>query len=126
MEVATRRRGRSRKCVNVLGKCIEYDVGMSMTERMTCQSIKTRSVKLFAPEHGGSYEVFNSRPLSSDLMDYCVQDVRLLSNLWYTYNKKLSPSMRQRVLGLSQKRVAESQEPSFILQGRHLALAPVF
>ncbi len=32
----------------------------------------------FAPDKGGSYEVWRVRPLSPDLLNYCAQDVSML------------------------------------------------
>ncbi|KAF2135225.1 uncharacterized protein K452DRAFT_334717 [Aplosporella prunicola CBS 121167] len=55
MEVATRRKGLSRKCVNGLAKCIEYDAGLSSAEKAGWKATKDTGTRLFLPAHGGSY-----------------------------------------------------------------------
>jgi hypothetical protein len=36
---------------------------------------KATGLKLFDPERGESYDVFNACPLSDDIKEHCVQDV---------------------------------------------------
>lgn len=122
MELATR--SFSRRCINGLSKCIERDAPLSLNERHVWQDVKQKGVQLFAPEHGGSYQVFNMRPLSNDIMLYCAQDVQYLPRLWKHYNSKLTPAWRQRVAQSSKERVALSQATDFNGKGRHMALAP--
>ncbi|KAK2035994.1 exonuclease, partial [Colletotrichum somersetense] len=122
MELATRTF--SRKCVNGLSKCIERDGSLSYTEGLAWRRVKDKGVKLFAPEHGGSYQVFNERPLSSDMIRYCVQDVQFLPLLWTRYKAKLTSVWWQRVLDASKERVALSQSSAFVGKGRHMALSP--
>ncbi|KAB5578303.1 hypothetical protein GE09DRAFT_1168934 [Coniochaeta sp. 2T2.1] len=122
MELATRRFGR--KCVNGLSKCIEHDTPMGSNERITWKATKDKGLTLFAPERGGSYEVFNERPLSEEIRLYCVQDVKFLPQLWSLYNRQMTETWKARVLEASRDRVALSQTPGFCGKGRHMALAP--
>ena len=71
----------SKRCVNGLAKNIEKDAPMTMSEKAKWQSIKNQGGRLFRPELGGSYEIFNARPLSDDIANYCVQDVQYLPGL---------------------------------------------
>ncbi|KAJ6779705.1 hypothetical protein PWT90_07316 [Aphanocladium album] len=92
MEVATRSFGR--KHVNGLAKCIERDASLSPAERQRWKDCKETGVRLFAPERGGSYKVFNHRPLSKEILQYCVQDVHFMPRLWAYYNGKMTPQWR--------------------------------
>lgn len=122
MELATR--GFGRKYVNGLAKCIERDAPMTYMEMEDWKATKERGVKLFAPERGGSYEVFNARPLSEEIRRYCIQDVQFLPRLWARYNAKLTRAWDRRVLEASKERVTLSQAPGYIGKGREKALAP--
>ncbi|KAI1322068.1 ribonuclease H-like protein [Xylariaceae sp. FL0255] len=128
MELATR--FYRKKFVKGLKKCIEEDMHMSMTERLAWISTKDEGVKLFAPEKGGSYEVFNERPLPEKIRIYCVQDVHFLPRLWDLYSRRLTPRWRVKLEEATKARVTESQAHNFIGngsgsgKGKHLALAP--
>ena len=122
MEFATRRsKGRF---VNGLAKCIDYDLVMTAAEKYTWLSVKEKGKKLFAPECGGSYELFNVRPMSKDLSLYCAQDVQYLPRLWSIYNSKLSLSELARVRMTSDERVRSSHSATYNGHGKHKALGP--
>ncbi|KAE8360863.1 hypothetical protein BDV27DRAFT_161282 [Aspergillus caelatus] len=72
MELATR--NFSKKYVHGLAKCIENDAPMTLSERNAWKLGKEKGLKLFAPERGGSYEVFNVWPLALDILRV-VQDI---------------------------------------------------
>ena len=122
MELASR--GFNRRFVNGLARCIERDGRMTMTEKLRWKQCKEKGVRLFAPERGGSYAVFNRRPLDREIKDYCAQDVQFLPRLWEHYNRKMTPRWRQRVLETSRTRVVESQSDSYAPHGKQKALAP--
>ncbi|KAK8869150.1 3' 5' exonuclease [Apiospora arundinis] len=122
MELATR--AFNRRHINGLSRCIERDCPMTSGERHDWNHIKEQGVKLFAPEKGGSYEVFNERPLPEKVRLYCVQDVQFLPRLWSYYHAKLSEKWKTRVLAASKDRVILSQTPDFNGKGKHMALAP--
>ncbi|KAK2590966.1 hypothetical protein QQS21_011345 [Conoideocrella luteorostrata] len=122
MELATRTF--SRRCVNGLSKCIERDAPFSYTERNAWMQSKERGLRLFAPERGGSYEVFTQRPLPDDIIYYCANDVQVLPRLWTQYNKKLTSVWKEKVWDASRDRVKLSQSPTFDGKGRHMALGP--
>lgn len=81
-------------------------------------------VRLFAPDRGGSYQVFKEHPLREEIIQYCVQDAEYLPRLWAHYDRKLTPAWKARVCEAVKARVAESQAPNFNGKGRHMALAP--
>lgn len=122
MELATRTF--PRRHVNGLAKCIERDGPMSPADLLTWKTTKEKGVKLFAPEHGGSYAVFNQRPMPQDIIDYCVQDVELLPRLWALYNGKLTQAWRERVRASTIDRIVLSQSATYNGKGPHKALPP--
>lgn len=113
-----------KKYINGLSKCIERDAGMSLTQRAEWRSVKEKGIKLFAPEHGGSYEVFNTRPLAEEVREYCIQDVRFMPRLWDIYSSKLTSEWQRKVDIATTERVALSQSKNFNGKGSHMALGP--
>lgn len=123
MELATRTG--SKRCINGLARCMERgDANMSYVEKQKWAENKEAGRKLFAPERGGSYEVFNVRPLPEDIKEYCMQDVKFLPRLWQNYNAKLSPAWRGKVEVETRARIRLSQSATFNGKGRHMALGP--
>ncbi|KAJ5752685.1 hypothetical protein N7520_009602 [Penicillium odoratum] len=123
MELATR--SFSRRYVNGLAKCIERDARLTTYEARCWKASKEKGLELFAPERGGSYEVFNARPLPDDIKEYCMQDVQFLPKLWVQYHRKISPSWARKVTAESANRVLLSQTATYDGKGKWKALAPV-
>lgn len=125
MELATRsRRG---KFVFGLAKCLDRDLIQTPEELKVRGDIKKRGKELFAPDQGGRYEVFNDRPLDPAIMDYCVQDVQLMPQLWHIYNaklKKLPTKWATRIEQETKARLLLSQSPDFNGKGEHMARGP--
>ncbi|CAD6450294.1 4c111411-b7ca-45eb-8981-c8c69ee728d4-CDS [Sclerotinia trifoliorum] len=125
LELATRSYGRDFLCG--LAKCMERDLMQTPEELKVRGAIKQRGIEIFAPEKGGRYEVFNDRPLDPAIVDYCVQDVQLLPELWEVYNAKLSKLHKRWVTKIEQEtkaRILLSQSAGYIGEGRHKARAP--
>ncbi|KAI1812342.1 ribonuclease H-like protein [Poronia punctata] len=122
MEFATRQTRKS--FISGLKKCIDMDLPMTEKERRDWMTVKDDGVKLFAPEKGGSYEVFNQRPLPDKIRAYCIQDVHFLPRLWDFYNRKLSPAWRAKVADATEARVEQSQGRDFNPVGKHMTLPP--
>ncbi|KAH8129531.1 hypothetical protein FP744_10000547 [Trichoderma asperellum] len=112
------------KFVKGLAKCIECDSSLSDSEKLEFQQTKEKGKTLFSPEHGGCYEVFNERPLSKDVQEYCAQDVYLLPDLLKWYTLTTDPRWEKRVAEASQLRVAQSQREDYNGKGGHMTLAP--
>ncbi|RYN63080.1 hypothetical protein AA0119_g13226 [Alternaria tenuissima] len=74
MESATRKTTASRKFLNGLTKCVENNLLMSFggSGLATWKLAKEKGERLFKAEHGGSYDVFNQRPIPEDILCYCV------------------------------------------------------
>jgi exonuclease 3'-5' domain-containing protein 1 len=128
MELATR--GSERTHVKGLAYCIRWNIpyaewkdGQDSIDKWL--ETKEKGRKLFAPEHGGSFEVFNQRPLSDDVLKYCIEDVRLLPILWTVYNGWLTPFWRKLVNREVENRIRSSQSAKFKGSGWHMTLAPL-
>lgn len=122
MELATR--SSPRTYVAGLSKCIERDAGLSERERVACKATKEKGRNLFAPERGGSYEVFNVRPFPQDMLSYCIQDVHFMPKLWQLYNSRLGDSWAAKVQQAAKDRVATSHNAGFNGKGKHMILGP--
>ena len=99
MELATRMY--NRKYVKGLSKCIENDLTMTPSEKRQWLEGRDKGIALFDPKLGGSYEVFNVRPLADEIALYCTQDVSLMPKLW-----KLSPAWARKVEIATKNRIA--------------------
>ncbi|KAF2201488.1 hypothetical protein GQ43DRAFT_487132 [Delitschia confertaspora ATCC 74209] len=113
----------SRKFLHGLAKCIESDLRLSFKEKAAWKLAKDKGEKLFRPERGDTYEVFNTRPLSADIIAYCAGDVRFLPELWYRYWHGLTWDWQNKVKDGAKKRVWESQSADYMPNGSHKALA---
>ena len=73
---------------------------------------------------GGSYAVFDQRPLSQEVMDYCIQDVTLMPHMRQVYRSKLCDAWWQRIDEETEARIRLSQSANYNGQGRHMAEGP--
>ncbi|KAH8434349.1 uncharacterized protein LDX57_011997 [Aspergillus melleus] len=122
MELATR--NFPKDLVHGLGTCIERDLSMSSSEQQSWKIRKENGRKLFAPGQGGSYEIWNTRPLPADIMQYCVQDVKILPRLWQNYKRSMSYRWSVLVENEVKNRIIDSHSPDYIEKGRLRTLAP--
>ena len=121
MESATRRTTTSRRLLSGLARCVEDNVPMS--KRGNWKQAKQKGERLFKPEYGGSYEVFNQRPIPEEIIDYCVGDVQCLPGLRDRFWETRTAAWKDLVKGESKKRVAASQRAEYQPHGQHKALA---
>ena len=122
MELATRRHNKKR--LHGLARCITSDLSLGAYEKRRWVERKNRGKRLFAPEMGGSYEVFNERPIGEDIALYCTQDVQFMPGLWAHYVVRLTAAWRGRVREETLRRVRESQMERYDGEGRERALGP--
>merc|ERR1712048_1146018 len=66
-------------------------------ERQKMNEIKTKGVALFAPDRGGSFEVWKKRPLKEVLIRYCAIDVVHLFTMWRHWGRHLSTAALRAV-----------------------------
>ena len=96
---------------------------LSAVQRSHIQAIKDNGAALFAPDKGGSYAVFNKRPLDDVLVHYCMQDVVHMPALWNTYHRKLRVRFWQAIVDMeTEKRLDESRSAGYVPQGKHKSL----
>lgn len=122
MEVAARRF--SKQYLAGLGKCIERDAQLTDAAIEIWKATKEKGLSLFAPERGGSYEIFNTRPLPEDIVQYCAQDVVHLPLLWKTYKKSLSSMWLVTVEFETEARLNMAKDASYDPDGKNKALSP--
>merc|ERR1719270_828632 len=67
--------GKNDYCVS-LCKCL--DLTKVVHDQTMQEAIINRGKNLYAPERGGSYEVWNKRPLHPHLVQYCIASVKYL------------------------------------------------
>ena len=121
MELATRSIDKRR--VNGFKRYIEQDTIITFSEKQRWIEIEEQGRRLFDPKVGGSYAVFDQRPLSETVQSYCIQDVHL-PRLWRIHSRKISKQIRASVRTTSQARIEESQGLHFSGKGQHIALSP--
>ena len=113
MELATRK-GR-KDFVADLAKCINVDCAMPTAAKAEWQRTKEHATGMFDPKRGGSYEVFNERPVKPEIVQYCAQDVVLLPKLYEVYSAKMRPASeafwREEVQKATKERIKASQSP---------------
>jgi exonuclease 3'-5' domain-containing protein 1 len=122
MELASR--DFAKKNVNGLARCIERDSRIGYREKARWQMVKDQGRKLFDPAHGGSYAVFDQRPLSDEIEDYCCQDVAFMPHLCENYREKLCDAWWRRIVTETNARISLSQGSTYNGKGRHMAEAP--
>ncbi len=122
LEVASRSYPRER--VIGLGKCIEDDLKLAARAKKAWKATKQRGYALFAPEHGGSYEIFNVRPIQQEIVDYCKNDVVYLPLLWDIYTRKLSTEWAAKVQEETCRRLLMSQAISKNPHGKDKTSSP--
>lgn len=95
---------------------------MKDDERERVKAMKDRGKELFAPKKGGTFDVFNERPLSKAMVDYCVVDVAYMPKLLEQYNLKLGNIVSLsnqidkwacRIKDVTRDRVLLAQNPHF-------------
>ncbi|KAK4904414.1 hypothetical protein LTR49_026124 [Elasticomyces elasticus] len=82
---------------------------------------KDNGKHLFNPQQGGSYVVFDHRPLSRDIKEYCVQGVTFMPRLRDIYSRKLCDAWWGKIDMETNARIQFSQSPSCRGKGQHVA-----
>ncbi|KAL7946448.1 ribonuclease H-like domain-containing protein [Trichoderma barbatum] len=122
MDSAARPNTQARRLLSGLAKCMEF-VPLTAAQKAEWTLCKDKGERLWNPDKGGSYSVFNTRPLSAEVLRYCAGDVAYLPAMYKKYASKTN-RWRDFVLEASQKRVAASQGGENQPQGMERALSP--
>lgn len=105
--------------VKGLQHCLDQPGVVPFHERHQMRTLKEDGKRLFAPECGGSYEVWKSRPLSSTLVSYAATDVKYLlsmKRLWGSAS--LNPTVQQ----LTEERIQKAVSSHLPAKGPHMAI----
>jgi exonuclease 3'-5' domain-containing protein 1 len=117
MESAARKDTPSRMYFSVLAKCIEKNMitWPDQCSLATWKKAKEQGERLFKAELGGSYEVFNQRPIPEAIVSYCVGDVQCLLILHNRFKLALSIHRETQPVIQSEtlKRVASTHAPDY-------------
>ncbi|KAH7034504.1 uncharacterized protein B0I36DRAFT_316440 [Microdochium trichocladiopsis] len=125
MENASRRSGASKRFLNGLVKCVKYDAAIGYRLFRSWNQAKFDGELLFDPKWaGGSYQVFNLRPLPTKITAYCIGDVQYLPHLRDVYWGKLTAPWKVKVGEETKNRVLQSQLPGYQPCGSDRALGP--
>ena len=118
----------SKRFVNGLARCLEsyFTRARLHVEMSSWTRAKQAGIRLFAPDRGVSYEVFNERPMSQAIIQYSIQDVKYLPQLYDAYAEDISPAWHAKLSREATRRVAVCQDATYQPNGRQKAIAPVF
>ncbi|KAF2674803.1 hypothetical protein BT63DRAFT_408955 [Microthyrium microscopicum] len=123
MENAARATTKSRRFVGSLENYVQkvYLGGSVFASGWGAAKVKGKD--LFDPDRGGSFEALNERPMSDDIVSYCVGDVQVLPELWNRLHGG-DESWLKIVGRRTEERVIASQEPNYQPVGTYKSLAP--
>jgi exonuclease 3'-5' domain-containing protein 1 len=113
-----------------LAKCIKHDSRLSGQKRREWEDTKEKGRRLFAPEQGGRYEVFNERPLTEDMRKYCEQDVLCMPGLYKIYSSGLGASFQlkgdwySKIMAETESRIEWSTRKNYVSHGSSKTIAP--
>lgn len=113
-----------RKYVNGLAECIDRDAPISFEEKQKWKNTKKEGNRLFDPALGGSYSVFDQRPLSAEIKSYCVQDVLHMPSLRHLYLDRLCDVWLDKIEEETNNRIRHSQGQGYMGWGQRKALGP--
>jgi exonuclease 3'-5' domain-containing protein 1 len=120
-------RPRTGRFLKGLAKSIAEDSGLGHREIREWQASKELGHDMFDPKKGGSYGVFNHRPLYKAIVDYCARDMLLLPLLLQVYSGRLRGCgiLAWAIKLEAEQRVAVSQHADFNGRGQHMAVGSV-
>jgi len=104
-EVADRRnRGLNVHYVQGLYKCLTQCAELRNEQKLFAERINTLGKSLYEPQNGGTYEVFQDRPLNPVILVYAAHDSRYMLMLYQQYIQSIGPRWVQRVLEAGDQR----------------------
>ena len=124
MELAPRVGPGSSKELCSLVYCVEKYVQISSQQQNAWKVSKDNGEKLFDPQKGGSYEVWNERPLKDKIETYCLLEVHYLPKLREKYWDNIDAGLKTVVDMETIRRLLVSQSPSYQPYGEHKRLGP--
>ena len=127
-EVAYRRSVKKLPVKFVMGlqKTLENHLVLPYKLKNAVMEVKNKGKYIFSPEHGGSYTMFEKRPLNMELVDYAAVDVFYFDELREKLFNGLSESVKEKVEKVSTKRLVEYKTRGYDPKGRSKSEAPSF
>ena len=107
-----------------LGRVLEEHLAGQPALAALVSAPKQAGKRLFAPELGGSYQVFVSRPLSPEIVAYCKAEVQCFELLEQRLFDVLPDTWQRWVLEHSAQRLVDCVQPGFAAGSRENARAP--
>ena len=111
--------GRRDRVVHGLGRAMDVFLRGDRARQAVSAVVKDAGRKLFAPELGGSYDVWAERPLSETLIEYAGNDVALLLEMREAW-ERYSPTAVN--VHTSSERIRKAVQGSRPAKGKHMAL----
>jgi exonuclease 3'-5' domain-containing protein 1 len=111
--------GRRDRVVHGLGRAMDAFLRGDRARQATMAVVKDAGRKLFAPELGGSYDVWAERPLSETLIEYAGNDVALLLEMREAW-ERYSPTNTN--VNVSSVRISKAVHGPRPAKGRQMAL----
>jgi hypothetical protein len=104
-EVADRRnRGLNVNYVQGLYKCLTQCPMLQSEQKVFAQRINDLGKRLFEPQNGGNYEIFQQRPLNPVILVYAAHDSRYMLVLYDHYVQSIGQHWTQRVIRAADER----------------------
>ncbi len=97
---------------------------LSFPKKTQIGKLKARGLKLFAPDKGGSYDVWEERPLNRVLVDYAASDVTSLLKIFEEYadQARTAGLTHSRLLEISERRAHHIVHNSEVPRGRRMSV----
>ncbi|KAI4192565.1 MAG: hypothetical protein LQ350_008622 [Teloschistes chrysophthalmus] len=106
--------------LQMLAYCILNHARMNQACRRAWKAVNENGSRWFDPALGGTYQVFNSRPLPADILAYCIQKMQFMPHLWGSYHFRLRVERAAEVTQRTGARITESQRPTLFGNGSHI------
>jgi len=104
-EVADRRkRGLNVHFVQGLHKCLTQCPALQSEQKVFADKINSLGKRLFEPQNGGSYEIFQQRPLNPVILVYAAHDSRYMLLLYEQYLQCIGEDWAERVCRAGEER----------------------
>ena len=97
---------------------------MIAAETADWTATKISGVRLFAPEKGGSFDVFKQRPLNPLLIPYSINDVVCLPQLFEKFISNLSKHTKRDVKSKTEQAILETLSSQYQGKGRDRTFSP--
>eukprot|EP00240_Pyramimonas_obovata_P003895 CAMPEP_0118937576 /NCGR_PEP_ID=MMETSP1169-20130426/23168_1 /TAXON_ID=36882 /ORGANISM="Pyramimonas obovata, Strain CCMP722" /LENGTH=372 /DNA_ID=CAMNT_0006881249 /DNA_START=322 /DNA_END=1440 /DNA_ORIENTATION=+ len=110
------------KFLHGLQKALSESGIISEADLAAVEKVKATGKQLFAPEKGGSYDVWEKRPLHESLVNYCVADVKYLFEMKAKWGSVVADDELKKI---SQERMDKTTKAEAVLNGPQMAMRDI-